>query len=411
MPMRLIKSVLAIGALFAVCTISAQDNLPMNMDTNRYSGAFSANGFLDYGSSTLSSEFLNVLLGGGTIDNEMKNRVFARQEDRNLFGVAYAGELEYRNYKVNLFGKERVGYLVRAGNYVYTSAYYPKDAFGLILYGNDLYRGDSATLSPTEFNSVQFSKVGWGIVDKVTKSSASINLYSIGAYQDLYLRNAKLKVSEDADQLDLDITGQFSFANNTGFSQGFGAGFDFDYRLPVTWFNNEQVWFSCQAKNIGVMSIGKVQTYLADSLYSFDGFTFEQLFQADSSFSIDQISDSLELVEGERRVTTLLPGFIQMGKIVHSQASKKLQSFFGVRMYTTLNYNPMAYFGLQYKIADEFAAAVQSSYGGFARFRTGFYFSYAAPKLKLAMGCEDLIGTLYPQGSGSNINLRILYRW
>ena len=406
-----IKTNLLLAISISVTSAVAQTTLPVQMDTNVYEHEIIVTGITDYSSSSLQTEFVRKLYLGGFIDDDLKQRVFAAHGTSNLIGMDLSGGVEYRNYKSNVFGNERIGFLVRSEVSSLLSANYTKDAFGLVFYGNEIFKGDTAQLNNIEYNALQYSKVGIGLVDKKRKSTVSLNYYNISNYSELYLRRGELRSSADGKEVEADLVGHFESTSGSKFNKGFGIGVDFDYRLPLTWFNGEKVFFSCLVKNLGVMSIQNVNRYTVDSTYTLDGFSLNELVAYSNLSSEQAVLDTLGIVQETKTVTRMLPGFIQFGKIVQSQFPRKVQSFFGVRMYTSLNYNPLFYVGGQYKVTNSLKFALQGSYGGFTGFRAGAYVQFDHKDLHIGLGCEDLYGTIVPTGYGESITLRLAKRW
>jgi hypothetical protein len=388
----------------------SQSTLPQNGDTSLYKHSITVSSAADYSGSAMKREFSNILLRGGVVDNNLKNNVFALHNGRNLFGLDLHSELEYRNYEVNLFKNENIGLSAIGGVYNYLSAAYSKDAFGLIFYGNQQYQGDTASFGGTELNFVNFQKLGLGVFNKKSKSSASINFYNIGSYTSLFIRNSSIETSENGDQVDIVADAKYESSYGSDASKGYGLGIDFEYRLPVEWLNEKTAYFSVAVKNLGVMSINKIDRYDVRNEVSLSGFSFSELFQSDR-LNMDAIADSIGVVKSSNPKVTMLPGFIQVGKMTSPYFEGKIQSFFGVRLYTTLNYNPLAYLGFQYEIKENFKAALQTSFGGFTGFRVGSYLQYEFSKVFLAAGCEDLVGTISKSGYGQSIHLKCMYRW
>ena len=121
--------------------------------------------------------------------------------------------------------------------------------------------------------------------------------------------------------------------------------------------------------------------------------------------------DSLGVKRDTRTITGFLPGFVQIGKIVDQHSDQNLQSFFGVRLYTTLAYNPLVFGGAEYKFYPWMKVGVQALYGGFSKFRVGFYSQYSVKHFYFAIGSENLIGALTNKGSGQSIHLRLAVKW
>lgn len=404
------KSVLFFG-LLSTFRLLGQQLLPQQMDTSLYQHDMIAFGLGDFASTSVYNEFSKLFLYGGELDNNKKNRSFAQHGNLNKFGYDVTGEIEYRNYCSSILKKKDFGWLIRGGSYTYASANYSKDAFGLVFFGNKLYQGDTATFSGMEFNSISFQKIGFGLINKTNKSNLSLNLYNISSRSNLFVREGILTSSDQGDELSLILDGKYSQTTGANFHKGFGVGMDGDFRLPISWLNDKTAYFQVLFKNIGFMQIHDMDNYLVDSNYTFDGFRFNQVFGNNFQNGSQDILDSLGVDRNKGKVGAMLPGFVQVGKMADELNAGKLQSFFGVRLYTTLAYNPLLYVGGQYKFGEKFRVGMQGSFGGYASFRLGVYGQYNVKKIHLGLGSEDIIGLLSKFGMGQSLIIRIAYKW
>jgi len=403
--------------LFLLClgffSAFGQHSLPIQMDTSIYKYEVIGTGILDYGGTSIKNEISQKLLYGGFIDSEMKDRSLSSHKLQNRIGVDATAEIEFRDYKTKIFKQDKYGYFVRGGYYNYVSAAYSKDIFNLVFNGNTSYLGDTAKFSGTQANAFSFQKIGFGFIDKKSKSNIGINYYNISSITDTYIRSGNLIMDSTASNVQLDMGGRFRYANGKKFNKGWGIGFDADFRIPVRWTNESQAFFQVQLKNIGFMSVKNVTQYTANSTYDFSGFKFSQ-FIGDSSLSTSNSKDLLDSLGVEKRtknLTSLLPGFIQIGKIVDYSSNKVVQSYFGVRLHTSLNYTPLIYAGGEVKIYKWMRVGVQGSVGGFSNFRLGFYSQYDFGKYHVGIGSEDLIGAFSNKAYGESIHFRLTRLW
>jgi hypothetical protein len=393
-------------ALACSCFTFGQEMLPQQQDTSLFKQEIIFSGRANYAGTSLLNEMSSALLEGGELSQDIKNRSFAQHRVKNIFGADISGEISYLNYNPTNIGKGKYGIKIIAGAYSYLSASYRKDAFGLAFYGTNLYKGKTADFSDTDLNSYRMQKLGIGLVDKVSKSSVNLNYYSISNYSQLSIARGTLAINEDASESVLDLGGSYLVMDDKGFNKGFGVGLDADFRLKVEWIKESTAFFQLQAKNIGFMSLKNLSAYAVDSSFSFSGFSLFNSASLDSSYV-----DSLGLYSENVDKRMVLPGFIQFGKMIDEHSTLTIQSYFGIRLYTRLNYNPLVFAGWQYRASKKIKIGAQASYGGFAHFRCGIYTQYDFGKFHLGLGTEDLIGGLSKKGKGESIFLRISARW
>lgn len=408
------NKVILLFSFWCVNLAFGQHNLPIQMDTSHIQGEITAYGIIDYSGTSMQNAMSSKLIYGGFIDNATKTASFDNHNQKNIYGLEVSGEIDYRNYTAfNSFLKGKYGFYVRGGVGAYAAASYTKDLFGLTFFGNQSYTGDTANFSGTELNGVVFQKIGFGLIDKKMKSNFGINFYNLSGFGEAFIRDGQLASDSSGSNLDLTLDGRFQYANGAQFNKGWGIGTDLDFRFQTQWIKDRTAFFQVKLKNLGLMHINTVEEYSIDTNYNFSGFKYEQLF-GDDAISIgdrEELMDSLGITKTEQSITTLLPGFVQIGKIVDNNTTQKLQSFFGVRLYTTLAYNPMVYGGAQYQVYPWMKIGLQASYGGFSKFRVGFYTQYNFKKVYLGIGSENLIGALSKKGKGESIHVRLALRW
>ena len=150
-----------------------------------------------------------------------------------------------------MFAKRNWGFLIRGSYDVFGGMIYSKDLFGLGLYGNQMYMGETIDLSGTNFTYTAYQKVGFGLIESESKSNVSFNIYNISDRISGNLEKLQITQDEAGDEVDLVLNGRVEMKNNTSFSQGIGFGFDLDFYLPVAWLNNERAFLRFQAKNVG----------------------------------------------------------------------------------------------------------------------------------------------------------------
>src|SRR5574343_384443 len=406
------KSLLLAALMLASTVTNAQNVLPIQYDTLFYKQEFILNGTADYSSTSVLNSMSSKLLFGGAITDEIKTSSFDQHKGINRFGVDASAEFEYRNMNVNLFKKERYGFVVKAGYYNYVSTIYSKDLFGLTFFGNEQYLGGDADLSGSKFSAISFQKIGFGAIDKKSKSSLSLNYYNFSNYAEGYLNDGYLFQSESGDSVSLTLDGQFDYSGSSSFMKGYGVGVDLDYRFSVM-INPEKVAFiQLQAKNIGFTQMtSKITRYEVDTLLTFEGFTFDQLI-GNSNVLDDgtSILDTLGIDSLSVTKFRILPGYIQVGKIVDETSKQRLQGFFGVRLYTISTYAPLVFGGAHVRANSGLAFGINASYGGFARFRTGLYVQSTFKNMTIALASEDVIGLVSNQGKGKSVILRLRYR-
>lgn len=400
--------------IFCICfilpyLILGQSILPIQYDTNRIDHEFILSGLGDFGSTSVQNQMSDKFAFGGYITPEIKDQSFDLHDGVNRFGGELSASLEYRNMKVNFLKNERWGYLLKTENSNMTSSIYAKDLFGLVFYGNERYLAENISFSGSRFSSFGYSKIGFGMIEKASKTNFSLNLYAVSNYSEAHIKDGELFQSAEGDTLKILMDGVFESATSSDYIKGFGIGVDFDVRIPVQLFEEKTSFFQFQVKNIGLAYLNTpVTRYAMDTTLIFNGFTFDDIVDSDSILSNDfSILSKLGIDSSVITRTKFLPGFLQFGKIVDNLNASKLQAYYGIKMYTISTYAPLVYLGAQYKTTDWLDLSLNLSYGGFSKFRTGFYSQLKFNKLNIGLGTEDFIGMISKKGRGASLNLRV----
>jgi hypothetical protein len=392
--------------------VLGQQVLPVQHDTLRHKHEFTLTGNLELNATSIERAISSKMALGGLITNDLKDRSLAKHKDVNRVGLDLQGEFEWRNGAVNVFKREKFGFLIKTGAYTIGSGAYSTDLFRLAYYGNQPFLGEILNFDGTGFQTTSFQKVGFGIFDKINKSSISLNVVNVSSHTNADLKNAEMLSYEDGDSVSMLLNGGFKTTTGSSFSQGLGVCVDVDIRMPIMWFNQKEAIIQFQAKNLGFAYMyAGMREYRVDSSYSYSGFSVQQLLNNDALFDENfSLLDSLQVFQRTTKSGIALPGFVQVGKIVNEQSSSKLQSFFGVRMYPTLFYRPFVFVGLDYKPIQALHIGAHVNMGGFGLIRTGLYASYLLSDWALGAGTEDLFSAFSDKGMGAAYSIRISKR-
>lgn len=403
---------LAFVFILFTSSLSAQQ-LPSFKDTTSYSGSsIIVSGNLDFNSTSVRNEISSKFIFGGFIDSEMKDNSLSKHKSVNRYGVDANGTIDYINYNIRPFKNIASGLVLRAGTNYIAGVQYPKHTFELAMYGNSNYVGETMDLSGTDLSYMAFQKFGVGLINPKSQSYITINLYNISSSYNIDFRDLSVTQNEDGSVVELRMDGDVTLPISSNFNQGFGVGFDFGYTIPFHYSSKnpeKQALIEIEARNIGVAYLYENQKqYTFDTTFVFSGFRFDQLF-GDNVMNFDSLNvlDTLGVKQSEGQVFQMLPGFIQVGKAIDAGSNQKLQSFYGLRMYPTVIYSPIAYAGVDYKPTAKVHVGASFSYGGFGGFRGGIYAMANFDKLNLGLGTENILGLASSQAYGKSLNLRL----
>lgn len=406
------KKIALFLAALALLTVSrAQHVLPLQYDTLHSDFEFILHGVADYGTSSIERRLANKFFYGGEITDEIKDASFDRHGGINRIGWDMQSELEFRNFKSQKIGKGRYGWLLRGAIQSYGSMVYSKDLFGLVFYGNQNYLGETIEFSGTRGSAWSFQKLGFGLIDKKSKSNLSLNAYSIGAFANAAFSAGRLFQSESGDSLALRYGGNVEYFRAERMARGWGLGIDADIRIPVELNEDKTIYIQFLVRNLGVGFLPNVTRYETDSSLSFQGLTFEQLVGS-SNFVGDDFSwlDTLNVRKSVGNQFRMLPAFLQVGKMVDELNPSKIQGFYGARIYPSVTLIPHVYAGVHYSPVKWYSGGLHIVYGGYGGVRIGWYSALNFVKFNLGVATENVVGTFSGKGMGESIILRLRYK-
>jgi hypothetical protein len=147
--------------------------------------------------------------------------------------------------------------------------------------------------------------------------------------------------------------------------------------------------FQLLAKNIGFILPTNMTRYSADSSFQYTGFNLNQLVQQ-NLLSTMSLADTLGIEKGTEKRALLLPGFIQFSKLVDMQATQRIQSFYGARMFLSQNYIPYFFAGVHGRVTKHWSTGLSASFGGFSQLKWGMYSSFQFSRWNIGVASENL---------------------
>ena len=388
-------------------SVKGQFYLPLTQDTSFSKNTFYIESGTEYHSNSLPNSLTNKFIFGGQIPNEQLQNTFQDQAAINRFAVQSFNEFRCFIGNKKLF-KDSLSWGMKAGVYGHANTFFSKDAFGLAFLGNEQYLGNTANFSELSLNTAIFQKIGFGVFNKSDKSSFFLNLVNLQQYTKTYFRKAYLTQNNDASEIDLKLQGELAFTPTNALSSGIGFALDFDKRIAVQLQNEQKATIQIQVQNLGLAYVNAgLKRYEIDSNYNYSGFQINQLVNANALFGSNfSLMDSLGIKQRITKSWVLLPAFIQVTKLIDGTSNKKIQTYYGIKLYPTFAAIPAGFFGLYCKINSKFALASSISYGAFGKFRNGWYLSFTGNKISGSLGTDDVLGFVSKKAFGQSLFLR-----
>lgn len=373
--------------------------------TNRYDEniILSFNTDLSYGTTSINNQFIDKLLYGGEITDEIKDKALSKTKQSNRLGVELNYEFKFYNMKDTfLLSMPKYRYYIGFGSFSNISSQFSHDFFQTTFYGNKDFVGKTAYLGNTNIFQSTFRKISFGLINKEKHTSFAISLIS-GEKHNLYdFSKADLYTSPNADNMTLTYQGKIE--NSDSLSNGYlsfsGAGLALDFSTRIK-----------SIINIGVKNFGFViwernpASVDINNQYNFNGIEVQNIFD-NNDFSINNIIDSLLPPKTSNNLVKLLPAIFNAEKVIIPD--KKIQLTYGVRYKILSNYIPLVYVGTFYSFSNKLKSSLALTYGGYNTFEGKLNVYYTSKKLYIGIGTSNLLGSFSKNGYGKSISLSLM---
>lgn len=389
-------------ATICVCVISgnAQYNADF-LNYNKTGRSVSANLEFEAGSSGMSSEFVNKLVWGGYIDNDLKMRSSRHLKERNNFGLML-------NYDVNAFvkGNGKFDFLIGFKNQEVLNAAYTRDFFNLMFYGNQMYKGKTADLSHVNVNALRFQEIKFGAimhqVDSIGKIGISVSF--INGEQLFYIKtNAKSNLYTSVDGGELVFNSNFSMAlsdtgnKHLGAFNGIGASADLFFETNYKARFGKKCMLTVNANNIGFIHWRKnsVQYSSHDSL-RYNGYSITSIADLRDStinrINRDTLLRDLANARHENFNVNIPTNLVIINRIYFSD---KFCLGTGFRYIFNANYRP--YFFIEPELSyKNISFCLHTGYGGYVSVNIGASVTYNSKSWFVRAGSNSLQGYILP---------------
>lgn len=385
-----------------------QELLPSMYDSTLFENQINVEGNAFELSTSLKNSFSRKFIFGGEIDRDLSESVLKDQKEYNRIGGGVRFAIEYRASTSLFKSKPNWSWMINLANEAHFNGEYTDDLFGLVFIGNENYLGENTKFSNTYARFDQFISLGGGIHDRKTKSFVTINAIFPQNFFQVDVDEGNMAFSKSGNQIDLNVQGEAMLANKHAYFKGLGAAINFDFNIPFGNVNTYNGVIRLSGRNLGAYQVHKSRHLKADIEESYSGFSLNDLV-GDSK--LPSLMDTLGVEESTTSKWKLLPGFIQAGKTISKRSDIKVQTFFGVRMYTNRIYKPMVYAGIHYQPITQFSIGAQGAFGGYGKFRLGFYANYSADNLEIGLGTEDLLGAILKNQLGHSGLIRVSWKF
>lgn len=356
-------------------------------------------------STSLQNAFTQKILFGGQISSDLSNTTYKKLHPVNRLGGGAHFGIEYRGI-APIFKKNKAwSWMINISESAHFYGLFSDDLFGLTFMGNSTFLGKSVSLKNLTGRFDQFLSLGGGIHNRKTKTYVVLNAVFPQNFFQLEMDRGNISFSPNGDAFDLNANGNVLIANDYTYFKGIGASLNFGYYLPFGKKDKFHGIIAFTGKNLGAYYIHNTQSYTIDlASKHYEGYSIEKWMNTENKIDL---MDTLNITNEQRDTWKLLPGYLQIGKIVDVDSMRKWQPFFGVRMYLNKINRPMVYLGINYQPITPFSLGLQGSFGGYGNFRLGFYVNYNTTHWNIGLGTEDILGAFLGNQLGYSGLIRI----
>lgn len=388
-------------SLFGLFSYSQEDSvsvvvIPEWKPKYKIEADFTAN----FGSTDLNNEFINVLLFGGQITPELKDKVLSRTNKRNRFGVELNYSARFTELTDTLFPKlPDYNYYIGFGSFTNLSASYTKDLYKLAFYGNKQFENQNAELANSNFTSYRFEKITFGLTKADESRSMGISLIIGDQFSGFDINQADLFTYTNGTNLTMDYDGKIrlSDAERRGFMAFSGAGIGLDFE---TLFYKKM--FIAKVTNLGVAFWKRNATYSNTSeQIDFEGVEINNVFSTSEEEFLDNAKEILPEMK-DRGFTTVLPTIVEIDRTIDPDI--KTQPIYGFRYKFFSNYLPQLYGGIQHQVSQNFLVRSDLTWGGYSGLRLGIGTYYQSKRIRAGIQATNFSGMFFNNGNGNGVS-------
>ena len=369
---------------------------------------FEIQGGLDVRSNAFTNHFMDRMIFGGFIDENLKRDVSDRLIDQNRLGIGANGKISYLSLKDSLFSRENLGIALHLEQRFDGFASFTDDLFTLSFYGNSDFLGQEADLSRSYASWFTYQKYGFGIFDKRHFSSISLSMVNGQNFIQAEVPEASLYTSQDADSLLLSYQGEMALSDtaNSGFwnTNGIGLALDLQANIPL---KEDGGFIHIELNNIGFISwYNTTHHFEADSNFLYTGVDLVDILDDDYvSSGVPALKDTLDYTESQSGKRTVLPGSAEVYLMKRLKEKHLMQA--GIRVMPNRAHIPMVYLGYNYEINSSTLISTRFTVGGYGNWRVGLGYERYWKDWYVRLWTEDLPGLLLRDLQGKNAGVSI----
>tara|TARA_B100001287_G_scaffold53769_1_gene42395 strand:- start:2134 stop:3327 length:1194 start_codon:yes stop_codon:yes gene_type:complete len=370
---------------------------PINKDSlqNKLVSIYS-NNYTSINSTHLPLSFFKKIFKGGVInEKDLGSTQNLNKTNTSGFELDLSVGFKILNSETNN------GWYLKFQNLNTGGVKYAQNLFNCVFIGNKNI-SSPVKLGNTSFHLRNHQLFHVGLIKK--NLSVGLSIGNINSeYQGSFSENSFFNPSSPY-LWEISIQPRFLFLENRPKSllkNGNSFGIDLEFSNCNKNAVSEKLNYSIGINNLGVMLFhDSYKRYEFDTTFTFQGFSFEEILNFDST--ILSLYETIEPSLEEKNELQISPFHI------FSEFSYHFKDF---KLITALNYRhksqyiPKIHLGLEKKLNNNFAIGNSISYGGFNKFQWGTNINYSINKLKINLIFNNIVGFAPSLGKSFGINL------
>lgn len=265
-------------------------------------------------SNALNRSFIQKMIFGGHIDNDLKQSVVDRFDGVNYYRGSMNPSASFTLFPDS--GRYGFTFSYRYTNYIDLA--FADDLFNLVFYGNAEMDDRMAVLSKSDLTYQTFHSVSIGLVDKRSGSFLNLGIYDGFDYRSYKLGPTSFVTdyesfgdNEFAEKIKL-ITMDSKFLESSRsykpFENGVGIGLSGAYIFESASGHT----FRVSAQDVGVMYWKNLSSRDTTGSFEFGGFAFSSGDEGGINNIVESLTDSIMPVSKNTNEWIMLPGYVRM---------------------------------------------------------------------------------------------------
>lgn len=330
-------------------------------------------GLIDYNANTVANELPLALYQGGEISRSLRQQVAdGLQAEANTAGYILEGGLRWTGAACwGTRGQWRP--MVQVAYRDFSGLSFTQDQYLLTFFGNALFAGRSARLSPSGYERMSYRTIGAGVVHDGNGSNLRVELVQGGSFTALDVRSSELFTAADGRVLRTSVLGEYlaSDTAKTGFGRTNGLGAALSGRWAWAFEGSWPLRLSVGVEDLGFIAWNSNSVAIRkDTLVNFEGWYVENLFALDKVLvDQDAVLDTLGLRFQHGQVTRPTPFQVHVNADMPFGADWRIGLALDHRYLT--GYAPHATLQVSRVLGTRTLLATFLSYGGFGGARIG----------------------------------------